>query len=340
MIPRCRTVGRSTIAAGLDLSPRRRHTRTRRLSLDKQKRDSSENTTLCHSVIHVDLARHHSKRWRLFGGVNGSLLSGRHECKPLATNRREMVLKCFKDGRKSIADDSRSCRPLTSTTDLNIGQVRDLIVADRKLLLIIYQKYLEFRMVVTKNCMAQTYSPPPLNFSSDLEAQWEERPARRLVSRKLLRLSKLDLRKTPSPDLSPSGIIGDLEQNHALSLEIRFDMDHMLGACFLTLVARTSCSSYCLLSGLRLFNQTLCMFLAAHLPYSLDIPPCDLFFFPKLKMTLKGRRFSSSLKVIKNAMVELYKLRKFDFELAFQQLFSRFKKCIDNQGPHLEKKYV
>ncbi|UYV73326.1 ABCC1 [Cordylochernes scorpioides] len=93
MIPRCRTVGRSTIAAGLDLSPRRRHTRTRRLSLDKQKRDSSENTTLCHSVIHVDLARHHSKRWRLFGGVNGSLLSGRHECKPLATNRREMVLR-------------------------------------------------------------------------------------------------------------------------------------------------------------------------------------------------------------------------------------------------------
>ncbi|UYV82372.1 hypothetical protein LAZ67_21001853 [Cordylochernes scorpioides] len=67
MIPRCRTVGRFTIAAGLDLSPRRRHTRTRRLSLDKQKRDSSENTTLCHSVIHVDLARHHSKRWRLFG---------------------------------------------------------------------------------------------------------------------------------------------------------------------------------------------------------------------------------------------------------------------------------
>ncbi|UYV74162.1 hypothetical protein LAZ67_11002273 [Cordylochernes scorpioides] len=59
-------MGRSTIAAGLDLSPRRRHTRTRRLSLDKQKRDSSENTTLCHSVIHVDLARHHSKRWRLF----------------------------------------------------------------------------------------------------------------------------------------------------------------------------------------------------------------------------------------------------------------------------------
>ncbi|UYV72301.1 Transposase [Cordylochernes scorpioides] len=37
------------------------------------------------------------------------------------------------DGRKSIADDSRSGRPLTSKTDRNIGQVRDLIVADRKI---------------------------------------------------------------------------------------------------------------------------------------------------------------------------------------------------------------
>ncbi|UYV72250.1 hypothetical protein LAZ67_9002345 [Cordylochernes scorpioides] len=41
--------------------------------------------------------------------------------------------KRFKDGRKSIADDSRSGRPLTSTMDRNIGQVRDLIVADIKI---------------------------------------------------------------------------------------------------------------------------------------------------------------------------------------------------------------
>ncbi|UYV84203.1 hypothetical protein LAZ67_X001512 [Cordylochernes scorpioides] len=96
MIPRCRTVGRSTIAAGLDLSPRRRHTRTRRLSLDKQKRDSSENTTLCHSVIHVDLARHHSKRWRLF-------------------------------------DEPRSGRPPTAVTQEKIELVRFLLREDRRI---------------------------------------------------------------------------------------------------------------------------------------------------------------------------------------------------------------
>ncbi|UYV82745.1 hypothetical protein LAZ67_22000716 [Cordylochernes scorpioides] len=63
-----------------------------------------------------------------------------------------------------------------------------------------------------------------------------------------------------------------------------------------------------------------------HPPYSPDIAPCDFFFFPKLKMTLKGRRFSSSSEVIKNLTVELNKLRKIDFQLAFQQLFSCWKK--------------
>ncbi|UYV82454.1 hypothetical protein LAZ67_21002244 [Cordylochernes scorpioides] len=63
-----------------------------------------------------------------------------------------------------------------------------------------------------------------------------------------------------------------------------------------------------------------------HPPYSPDIAPCDFFFFSKLKMTLKGRRFSSSSEVIENATVELNKLRKIDFELAFQQLFSHWKK--------------
>ncbi|UYV63126.1 hypothetical protein LAZ67_2003227 [Cordylochernes scorpioides] len=38
-----------------------------------------------------------------------------------------------------------------------------------------------------------------------------------------------------------------------------------------------------------------------HPPYSPDIASCDFFFFPKLKITLKWRRFSSSSEVIENA---------------------------------------
>jgi len=30
-----------------------------------------------------------------------------------------------------------------------------------------------------------------------------------------------------------------------------------------------------------------------HLPYSLDMAPCDFWLFPKVKMTMKGKRFES-----------------------------------------------
>jgi hypothetical protein len=31
-----------------------------------------------------------------------------------------------------------------------------------------------------------------------------------------------------------------------------------------------------------------------HLPYSPDLAPCDFFLFPRLKSTLKGKRFQDS----------------------------------------------
>ncbi|UYV64965.1 hypothetical protein LAZ67_3002577 [Cordylochernes scorpioides] len=137
MIPRCRTVGRSTIAAGLDLSPRRRHTRTRRLSLDKQKRDSSENTTLCHSVIHVDLARHHSKRWRLFGGCLAFLIKNLyyediaanipnisdHEAQGIKVylnqNKAINIYNMYHPSNNKLIDDGKMAQFLIATNDEN-----------------------------------------------------------------------------------------------------------------------------------------------------------------------------------------------------------------------------
>ncbi|UYV83390.1 hypothetical protein LAZ67_23000854 [Cordylochernes scorpioides] len=65
--------------------------------------------------------------------VDIALMNGAYEDEKLSRTQVYFWYKRFKDGRKSIADDSRSGRPLTSTTDRNIGQVRDLIVADRKI---------------------------------------------------------------------------------------------------------------------------------------------------------------------------------------------------------------
>ncbi|UYV62707.1 hypothetical protein LAZ67_2001650 [Cordylochernes scorpioides] len=41
----------------------------------------------------------------------------------------------------------------------------------------------------------------------------------------------------------------------------------------------------------------------SHPPYSTNIAQCDFFFFLKLKMMLKGRRFLSSSEVIENATI-------------------------------------
>ncbi|UYV67423.1 hypothetical protein LAZ67_5000517 [Cordylochernes scorpioides] len=62
-----------------------------------------------------------------------ALMNESYEEEKLLRTQVYFWYKRFKDGRKSIADDSRSGRPLTSTTDRNIRQVRDLIVADRKI---------------------------------------------------------------------------------------------------------------------------------------------------------------------------------------------------------------
>ncbi|UYV63951.1 hypothetical protein LAZ67_2006116 [Cordylochernes scorpioides] len=61
------------------------------------------------------------------------LMNEAYEDEILSRTQVYFWYKRYKNGRKSIGDDSRSGRPLTSTTDRNIGQVHDLIVADRKI---------------------------------------------------------------------------------------------------------------------------------------------------------------------------------------------------------------
>jgi transposase len=54
-----------------------------------------------------------------------------------------------------------------------------------------------------------------------------------------------------------------------------------------------------------------------HPPYSPDLAPAVLFLFPKLKTTLKGRRFQTIEKIQENA-----KLRAIT-ESAFQEAFQK-----------------
>jgi hypothetical protein len=50
-----------------------------------------------------------------------------------------------------------------------------------------------------------------------------------------------------------------------------------------------------------------------HLPYFPDLAPADFFLFPKLKSTLKGRRFQTIEEIQENAIRELRAIRESAF---------------------------
>jgi transposase len=60
-----------------------------------------------------------------------------------------------------------------------------------------------------------------------------------------------------------------------------------------------------------------------HPPYFPELVPADIFLFPKVKTTLKGRRFQITDEIQKNAIRELRAIT----ESAFQELFQQWKKC-------------
>jgi hypothetical protein len=61
-------------------------------------------------------------------------------------------------------------------------------------------------------------------------------------------------------------------------------------------------------------------FVVPHPPYSADLAPADIFLFPKVKTTLKGRRFQIT-ESQENAIGELRAIT----ESAFQELFQQWK---------------
>ncbi|GBO18447.1 hypothetical protein AVEN_118233-1 [Araneus ventricosus] len=58
--------------------------------------------------------------------------------------------------------------------------------------------------------------------------------------------------------------------------------------------------------------------------------------FPRLKMKLKGHRFVDSDEVIENTMKQLKDLSKNGFQECFEQLYERWKKCVDAGGKCFE----
>jgi len=73
-----------------------------------------------------------------------------------------------------------------------------------------------------------------------------------------------------------------------------------------------------------------------HPPYSPDLVPADFFLFPKLKTTLKGRRFQTIEEIQENAIRELRAITESAFQEAFQQWKKRWERCIASRGDYFE----
>jgi transposase len=68
--------------------------------------------------------------------------------------------------------------------------------------------------------------------------------------------------------------------------------------------------------------------LVPHPPNSSDLAPADFFLFPKLKTTLKGRRFQTIEEIEENAIRELRPITESAFQEACQQWKKRWERCI------------
>jgi hypothetical protein len=63
-------------------------------------------------------------------------------------------------------------------------------------------------------------------------------------------------------------------------------------------------------------------------PYSPDLVPCEFWFFSKLKMPLKGRRFQIANEIMENMTRQLMAIPKKKFSDCFEKWKERWDKCM------------
>jgi len=72
-------------------------------------------------------------------------------------------------------------------------------------------------------------------------------------------------------------------------------------------------------------------------PYSPDLAPADFFLFPKLKTTLKERRFQTIEEIKENVVRELLAVTVSVFQEAFKQWKKCWEWCIASKGDYFER---
>jgi hypothetical protein len=72
-----------------------------------------------------------------------------------------------------------------------------------------------------------------------------------------------------------------------------------------------------------------------YLPCSPDLAPCD-FFFPRLKSTLKGKRFQDIAEIQLNTTWQLQAIPKQAYQPCIERWKDRWNRCIQSEGSYFE----
>jgi hypothetical protein len=74
-----------------------------------------------------------------------------------------------------------------------------------------------------------------------------------------------------------------------------------------------------------------------HTPYSPDLAPCYFFLFPRLKSTLKGKRFQDVAEIQLNTTRQLQAIPKQTYQTCIEKWKDRWNRCIQSGGRTLKE---
>jgi hypothetical protein len=77
--------------------------------------------------------------------------------------------------------------------------------------------------------------------------------------------------------------------------------------------------------------------LVPHPPYSPDLAPCNFFLFPRLKSTLKGKRFQGIAEIQLNTTQQLQAITKQAYQTCTEKWKDRWNYCIKSGGSNFEE---
>lgn len=73
-----------------------------------------------------------------------------------------------------------------------------------------------------------------------------------------------------------------------------------------------------------------------HPPYSPDLAPCDFWLFPKLKLAMKRKTYST-IPTIQKASTDILKaIPAHEYQTCFDKFYDRLQRCINSEGDYFE----